>query len=106
MLTGKWLMTMFETSNITMVSSEEKSEKYSYEFISEMTIDKFCKEIDNFFVKHTKEIKYIILESDKIVIDFVYGIEKQAKVQLFMQMFKIHGNKFIFSLAYKEVLKS
>jgi len=66
MLTGKWLMTMFESSDVTIVTSEDKTEKYSYEFICEMPINNFCKTIDNFFVKNTKDIKYIIIDPDKV----------------------------------------
>ncbi len=67
MLTGKWLMTMFETGEVTNVSTEQKSEKYSYEFICEMNIEKYCKLLDIFFLKNVKDLKYVILQPDKVI---------------------------------------
>ena len=74
MLTGKWLMTMFETGDQVISTTEDKSDKYSYEFICEMPIKNYCQVIESFFTKNCKDTKYIIIQSDKVFMLFNFRL--------------------------------
>jgi hypothetical protein len=98
MLSGKWFSQIFEPKGVVI-----DYERISFQFRTELPLNKLAKVIQDFFSKQgAKEVLYIEQENGKFNIEFKFG--SIDDINITFHLVKIAENKHIFSISYNSVV--